>query len=32
MDYKNRQGFIDAYNNPNIGEYILEKELVFESK
>jgi len=23
MDYKNRQGFIDAYNNPNNSEYIL---------
>ncbi len=30
IDYQNNRGFIDAYDNPKIGEYMLEKQLKYK--
>ncbi|NLB85052.1 MAG: hypothetical protein GX794_02930 [Acholeplasmataceae bacterium] len=30
IDYRNNRGFIDAYDNPKIGEYMLEKQLKYK--
>lgn len=30
VDYQNNKGFIDAYDNPKIGEFMLEKKLKYK--